>query len=332
MSEDATVGVRLKQIADASIHSTYSTALGRDLHLVKSYAKRLLNLKLENVLSSSGNTTRFLAQYHQNQRQDLSSLRDKEFLALQANEQLLSNMAQLANEPSDGNQRNAFQTNFLTTAGEFIERWSELHPALESTSSTSAHDQLASMIGDAEESLKQMKAMVEAAESASQKLGAEKHSQAFFELWKRYNSRSIVAFGFTVLILFVFLAAVAGTWYYTHIHPIAKDDYAAIVQTVVAKIIGLGAIYYLLVFTARIYRANAHLAAVNLHRATALQIFATFAESTNDEATKNAILLETTRSIYSHTSTGFLAGEDPSSPVQVVEILKALGPNRPGPA
>jgi hypothetical protein len=101
-----------------------------------------------------------------------------------------------------------------------------------------------------------------------------------------------------------------------------------LVQIVVGKLLGLGVLYYLLVLAARSYRANAHLAAVNRHRATALQVFSTFADSSSDEQTKNAVLLETTRCIYSHTSTGFLSGEEPSSPVQVVEILKALAPNQ----
>ena len=75
------------------------------------------------------------------------------------------------------------------------------------------------------------------------------------------------------------------------------------------------------------YKAAKHQAAVNRHRGNALKTFQAFVKATNDDSTRDAVLLETTRSIFALTNTGYLdtGGEGSSDgAVKVLEIVKSI--------
>lgn len=79
----------------------------------------------------------------------------------------------------------------------------------------------------------------------------------------------------------------------------------------------------------RMYKALMHQSAVNRHRALALQTFQAFSAAASDDATKNAVLTETTRSIFSNSATGYI-----DEPNQAPTNLRLLELNRivsPGP-
>jgi len=67
----------------------------------------------------------------------------------------------------------------------------------------------------------------------------------------------------------------------------------------------------------RNHRSQSHLAVVNNQKAEALKTFKTFIESAESSEIRDAVLLETTRSIFSPTVTGFLGPNEelPSSPI-----------------
>ena len=79
-----------------------------------------------------------------------------------------------------------------------------------------------------------------------------------------------------------------------------------------------------IVWCARMYRAKSHQNAVNRHRALSLQTFQAFVEATDDDRTRDAVLLAATKSIFANISTGLVEEranhEDPS--VQFLEIGK----------
>lgn len=66
-----------------------------------------------------------------------------------------------------------------------------------------------------------------------------------------------------------------------------------------------GVLSYALVWSGRMYRAQAHNEIVNRHRQNALQTFNTFTAASSDNATKNAILTQATMCIFSHRPSGF---------------------------
>lgn len=61
---------------------------------------------------------------------------------------------------------------------------------------------------------------------------------------------------------------------------------------------------------------------MNRHRAIALGTFETFVAGTSDDVTKNAILMEATRSIFAPVQTGYVAGDDDNSIGRVVEVVE----------
>lgn len=88
---------------------------------------------------------------------------------------------------------------------------------------------------------------------------------------------------------------------------------------------------FILLFTAtvwagKIYRALKHQAAINKHRSLGLKTFQAFSNAASDSQTKNAVLLETTRSIFSGTLTGFVdskqSGND--SDIRIIEMLNSV--------
>ncbi len=77
----------------------------------------------------------------------------------------------------------------------------------------------------------------------------------------------------------------------------------------------------------RMYRAFMHQSTVNQHRALALQTFQAFSAAASDELTKNAVLMEATRSVFGPSASGFLdsKGTPNDAGTRVVEVIKAVG-------
>lgn len=71
----------------------------------------------------------------------------------------------------------------------------------------------------------------------------------------------------------------------------------------------------------RIYKSARHLSILNQHRALGLKTFQAFSSAASDSHTKDMVLMETTRSIFSNSSTGLIAengtGESDSNIIQI---------------
>ena len=83
-------------------------------------------------------------------------------------------------------------------------------------------------------------------------------------------------------------------------------------------------------FTVRQYTSSKHNETVNTHRQNALLTFETFVSAADDQDTKDAVLLEATRSIFAPQSSGFLrSGREPDSPSTMVEVIRRIGSGSP---
>jgi hypothetical protein len=102
-----------------------------------------------------------------------------------------------------------------------------------------------------------------------------------------------------------------------------------IIQLSIGKIIILSILYYILVLCVRNYNAQRHNFIVNKHRQNSLNTFETFVKSAGkDIDTKNAILLETTRSIFLAQHSGYIKQDiDTESPNKFIEIIRNIGGN-----
>jgi hypothetical protein len=109
--------------------------------------------------------------------------------------------------------------------------------------------------------------------------------------------------------------------------PIDKDATSAqIFQYISSKVIVLLVLLTATVWCGRVYKALMHQITVNRHRANALKTFQAFIQATDDDPTRNAVLLETTRSIFANSPSGYLDSADAASDTtgsRVFEIFKA---------
>lgn len=106
---------------------------------------------------------------------------------------------------------------------------------------------------------------------------------------------------------------------------VAKDH---VVQFISSKILIILILVTATLWCGKMYKASKHMAAMNKHRANSLITFQAFVQATSDEATKNAVLLETTRSIFAITPSGLLDGQDSGSGdgnLKILEVIKHLG-------
>jgi hypothetical protein len=323
MANEPTFNDRLKHISTAKIHSSYESQIGKDLALVSALAKTMVMIGVEKILPPAND----LPSGGQNIRgDDTTNLRQHLKSAVDVTNALASTLTQLGSEPADAAQRNTFQYGFSVHARRFLENWSALMPAFEATTGTDPRERINSYMTEIEHAKKKADETLAAIQEAAAKTGASKHAGQFYTLHKQYLKNARSALIGLVLLSLMFISAVVASSVWTFSIP--SDDHARLFQVIIGKVLALSVIYFLIVLAAKSYRANTHLAAVNLHRATALQTFETFVNSTTDEQTRNAILMETTRSIYTHVSTGFLGNEEAPSSTQVVEILKSLGPTQ----
>ena len=109
--------------------------------------------------------------------------------------------------------------------------------------------------------------------------------------------------------------------------PIDKDaTNAQIVQYMTSKLVVLLVFLTATIWCGRIYKALKHQVTVNRHRANSLKTFQAFVKAAGDDNTRDAVLLETTRSIFAISPSGYLDLTDSSSDTntKVMEIFKGV--------
>jgi len=129
---------------------------------------------------------------------------------------------------------------------------------------------------------------------------------------KQWLRASVVAASATAIasIVFFFVKLPEGT--------------AGIVQMTTSKLVLLGLLIAITTWCAGNYKANKHQSTVSRHKAHSLKTFRAFVSATDDESVKDAVLLETTRAIFSHSSSGYVASESHSDQTsKIFEIFKS---------
>ena len=102
-----------------------------------------------------------------------------------------------------------------------------------------------------------------------------------------------------------------------------------VIQFITSKVITLVVLLTATIWCGRVYKATKHQSAMNSHRANALKTFQAFVKAGSDDATRNAVLLETTRSIFAISPTGYLESADSATDggTKVLEIVKSATSN-----
>lgn len=170
--------------------------------------------------------------------------------------------------------------------------------------------------------LEEVESLVRAAKDAVAKVGVGQFATIFESLSTDHDKvankwlwASVICAGLTgiVALLLVYLFPVSG-----------QLTDAALIQRILTKLIVISLFYFATIWAAKNYRAHRHLAVTNRHRQAALRTFETFVKASEDSVTRDAVLLEATRCVFSHSSTGYLEGHDDSPPSRFIEIFKAV--------
>lgn len=193
----------------------------------------------------------------------------------------------------------------------------------------SAREEAAKLIGDAEETLKSISRteksvseILDNVRDAAANVGVEIHATIFeteSQSLKRQSYWWLVA---TAVLL---IASGFGAAYFYQNPSFALGDITIALQIIVPKVLLLGLLVSITVWCGRNYRALAHEAAVNKHRANALSTFRTFVDATKEPEVRNAVLLEATRAIFSQAPSGYLDKSDNSgSDNRITEVVRSF--------
>ena len=104
-------------------------------------------------------------------------------------------------------------------------------------------------------------------------------------------------------------------------------NWASIINQTTTKLIILGTLITATIWCGKIYRALKHQVTINKHRANALKTFQAFAKAASNDTVRDAVLLETTRSIFDPRPSGYLDQEASSGKNEQTRIIKF--PKRP---
>lgn len=101
--------------------------------------------------------------------------------------------------------------------------------------------------------------------------------------------------------------------------------FAWVVQHGLSRLAVVSLLTYALVVAVRNFSASWHNRVVNRHRLNAFGAFEKFANTAQDQQTKDAVLLEATRAVFAPQTTGYLKGEaEPAHGSQIVEIIRSM--------
>ncbi len=113
-------------------------------------------------------------------------------------------------------------------------------------------------------------------------------------------------------------------------HPSASASNGEIATNISGRVVGSTLALFAVAFAARNYVTHRHNQVINEHRRNALQTFQVFAESSRDDATRDAVLLEATRSIFTPQDSGYIRhGAGEGVPTSALLEVVQRGAHRP---
>lgn len=172
--------------------------------------------------------------------------------------------------------------------------------------------------------LSESSAILEKVKLAAQEVGIAQHAAHFQNQANEHNDSSRKWLKTTISLSSLTLSFAVGSLilYYSKI---ATWSLSQNIQLTIAKLIIISVLFAATVWAGNMYKAHRHNYVINKHRQNALSTFETFIKSSNDNQTKNAVLIQTTQCIFSPQHTGYSIGEqDTSSNPQILEIVKGL--------
>lgn len=93
-----------------------------------------------------------------------------------------------------------------------------------------------------------------------------------------------------------------------------------LISKLASKVIGISVLFTATMWCGKIYKSLRHLSIVNKHRAIGLRTFRAFSSAASDTRTKDAVLMETTHSIFANSATGLVTETATDSDANIIQI------------
>ena len=155
--------------------------------------------------------------------------------------------------------------------------------------------------------------------------GVTQHARIFRDASAEYEKQKkpwLWAFG---VLSFLAMASAVVLIFFGPETSTGSGALGAAIQMTATKLFAFGVLSYTILLTGKGYRAAAHNQIINKHRFNALRSFQAFVDGASDEATKNAVLVQATHSIFSHRPSGFGQHEnDTMPPSHTLELTRAV--------
>ena len=166
--------------------------------------------------------------------------------------------------------------------------------------------------------------ITEAVQKAANSVGVTNHTVNFQEAATMFEKGKDIWFKWIICISIIIMIYSSVTFWLCPI--ILEEPYLyRFAQAILPRFTGLIVLFYILVTCGKNYRAQAHNYIINKNKQNALSTFETFVKATSNEEIRNAVLLQTTKAIFSNSQSGYLK-EDGSNdePTQIIEIVKDM--------
>ena len=162
---------------------------------------------------------------------------------------------------------------------------------------------------------------------AAEEVGVSQHAKHFKDEANENRIASYIWLGVTILFG---VGAIALGVFYVYFFFMYERNYSSLsyflaIQLAVAKLIIFSIVAYMIVWAGNNYRAHRHNYIVNKHRQNALSTFLAFVKSTEDENTKNTLLIKSAETIFSPAISGYISKErEQHSNPQIMEIFRSV--------
>lgn len=173
--------------------------------------------------------------------------------------------------------------------------------------------------------LEELNKLALAAREAAGTVGVSKYGN-IFQLAANAHTKSASTWLLAswVLVLVAFVLAIYSLWKPIPIPPDFTGN-GAIIYIVVSKGIIASFLFVAIALSVRNHRAHRHNSVVNAHRQNALTTFETFVGASTDTATKDAVLIKASETVFGPVSSGYLGSEKDHSSPQLLEIVRGFG-------
>ena len=187
-------------------------------------------------------------------------------------------------------------------------------------------DMIAKKGKEAEVHLEEIKKIVQTVREVAANTGVQKYSANFAKAAGKAGRRArkwllaMAAFAVATLVAPAVMSLLPQKIFFSSITNNGALNFA---QILLSKAVILGLLITATFWCAKMYRAARHQQTVNQHRENALLTFQAFIEAAEDKDTRSAVLLETTKSIFTITPSGYLDQEQPQGgELKIVEMLR----------